>query len=224
MMKRIPGAMIFLISVLTAGSFAQQNEKSLSLEDCITEAIKSNLGIAVEILNPEIADTYGMVCFSTDWQEPIMWGHYADFNRGIVLGFESVSNRFDIKEVKYPPERKKMSLDPQSVTPSEYIDAVGFIKYKGWSYEKEHRFFVKLDDCRCIEENYFLAFANDLRLREVIIGPAHPCKNRKNYTKTARYIVDLVKQNGAKLIVSRPEFGGYRIVRCGLWTPRFVST
>jgi hypothetical protein len=25
-----------------------------------------------------VADTYGMVCFSTNWQEPIMWGHYAD--------------------------------------------------------------------------------------------------------------------------------------------------
>ena len=172
-------------------------------------------------IRTQVADTYGMVCFSTNWQEPIMWGHYADCNKGIVLGFEVVSNRFAIKEVEYPSERKEVSLDPQTVTPSEYIEAVGFIKYKGWSYEKEHRFFVKLDDCISIEGNYFLKFGNDLDLKKVIIGPEHPSKNKKNYIQTARYIMELVKQTGAELMVSRAEFGGYRVVRCGYWTPRF---
>ena len=172
-------------------------------------------------IRTKVADTYGMVCFSTNWQEPIMWGHYADCNKGIVLGFEVVSNRFTIKEVKYPSERKKISLDPKTVRPSEYIEAVGLIKYKGWSYEKEHRFFVKLDDCICIEGNYFLKFGDDLKLRKVIIGPEHPSKNKKNYIQTARHITELVKQTGAELIVSRAEFGDYRVVRCGYWTPKF---
>lgn len=175
----------------------------------------------LEKIRTKVADTYGMVCFSTNWQEPIMWGHYADCNKGIVLGFEVVSNRFTIKEVKYSSERKKVSLDPQPVTPSEYIEAVGFIKYEGWSYEKEHRFFIKLDDCICIEGDYFLKFGNDLDLKKVIIGPEHPSKNKKNYIQTARHIIDLVKQTGAELMVSRAEFGGYRVVRCGYWTPKF---
>ena len=79
-------------------------------------------------IRTKVSDTYGMVCFSTDWQEPIMWGHYADRNNGIVLGFEVVSNRFTIREVKYPSKRRRMSLDPQIVTPSKYIEAVGFVK------------------------------------------------------------------------------------------------
>jgi outer membrane protein TolC len=37
------------------GSFAQENKKSLSLEECIIGAMKNNLRIAVEVLNPEIA-------------------------------------------------------------------------------------------------------------------------------------------------------------------------
>jgi len=172
-------------------------------------------------IRTRVADTYGMVCFSTDWQEPIMWGHYADRNKGIVLGFEFISDRFVIKEVKYSEEIEQVALDPLFITLSEYIEAVGFIKYKGWSYEKEYRFFVKLDDCIRIEENYFIEFGGDLRLREVIIGPEHPSKNKKNYTKTASYIIALVKQNSAKLIVSRAEFGGYKIRTCGFWTPRF---
>ena len=150
-----------------------------------------------------------------------MWGHYADFNKGIVLGFDVVSDRFTIKKVEYPSKRKKVPFDPQTVTPSEYIKAVGFIKYIGWSYEKEHRFFVKLEDCICIEGNYFLKFGSDLDLKKVIIGPEHPSKDKKNYTKMASYIINLVKQTGAELMVSRAEFGGYRIVRCGYWTPKF---
>jgi len=172
-------------------------------------------------IRTKVADTYGMVCLSTNWKEPIMWGHYADRNKGIVLGFKLVSNRFSIKEVKYPTARKHISLDPKTVTPSRYIEAVGFIKYKGWSYEKEHRFFVKLDECICIEGSYFLKFGNDLDLKKVIIGPEHPSKDKKNYIQTAKYIVELVKNNGAELIVSRAEFGGYRVVRSGFWTPRF---
>lgn len=173
-------------------------------------------------IRTEVSNTYGMVCFSTNWQEPIMWGHYADSNKGIVLGFE-VPNRFNINEVDYPSKRKRVPLDPQTTTPNEYIEAVGFIKYEGWSYEKEHRFFVKLEDCIFIEGNYFLKFSKGLKLKKVIIGPEHPSKNKKNYMQTARYITDLVKQNKAELIVTRAEFGGYRVVRCGLWTPRFET-
>lgn len=178
----------------------------------------------IEKIRNKIADTYGMVCFSSGWHEPIMWGHYADSNKGIVLGFEVVSNRYDIKPVFYPPQRIKISLDNlQSISSSEYINAVGFIKYKSWSYEKEHRFFVQLDACLNIEGNYFLYFGNDFVLKKVIIGPANPFKDRKSYTQTAKYLIELLKQYDVELIVSRPEFGAYRVIPCGLWTPRFVK-
>ncbi|OGD17779.1 MAG: hypothetical protein A2W03_11810 [Candidatus Aminicenantes bacterium RBG_16_63_16] len=47
---------IFLILVSFSGLRAQTEKKiSLSLEDCLVRAIKSNLEVAVEIINPEIA-------------------------------------------------------------------------------------------------------------------------------------------------------------------------
>ncbi len=120
----------------------------------------------LEKIRTKVANTYGRVCFSNNWHEPIMWGHYADCNKGIVLGFEFVSKRFIIQGVKYPSERKNISLNPKNITPSKYIEAVGFIKYKGWSYEKEHRFFVKLYDCTYINGNYFLNFDNDIVVKK----------------------------------------------------------
>jgi len=55
MIKRILWASISLILVLAVPSLAQENKKSLSLEDCIVGAIKNNLRIAVEVLNPDLA-------------------------------------------------------------------------------------------------------------------------------------------------------------------------
>lgn len=56
MTKRITGAFLFLILILTSGLSAQENKISLSLEECIVGAMKNNLRVAVEVLNPEIAD------------------------------------------------------------------------------------------------------------------------------------------------------------------------
>jgi len=58
MCKRTIGIFIFLIFFMATASFAQQEEKalSLSLEDCILKALKNNLGVAIEVLNPELAD------------------------------------------------------------------------------------------------------------------------------------------------------------------------
>jgi hypothetical protein len=171
-------------------------------------------------IRKKIAKTYGMACFSITWNEPIMWGHYADNNKGIVLGFELISSEYEIKKVDYPPDRVKVTFDLKTVTAEEYIQDLGFIKYVGWSYEKEYRLFLKLEDCEYIEGNYFLKIDNNLLLKEVIIGPHHPTRT-KNYTREAKYIVQLANQYNADLIVTRPEYGGYRIIESGYWTPRF---
>jgi outer membrane protein TolC len=47
---------LFSILFLTAGAWAQKKEKALSLEDCILKAMQNNLNVAVEVLNPELAD------------------------------------------------------------------------------------------------------------------------------------------------------------------------
>lgn len=41
---------------LLAGLRAQNNKLSLSLEECITRAMRNNLNVAVEVLNPELSD------------------------------------------------------------------------------------------------------------------------------------------------------------------------
>jgi outer membrane protein TolC len=47
---------VLLILFLIEGALAQQKEKPLSLEECILQALKNNLNLAVQVLNPELAD------------------------------------------------------------------------------------------------------------------------------------------------------------------------
>jgi outer membrane protein TolC len=56
MIKRVSAGLFICLFVMTVATFAQQNTKSLSLDDCIVDALENNLRIAVEVLNPQIAE------------------------------------------------------------------------------------------------------------------------------------------------------------------------
>lgn len=56
MLKAKSTITILLIIMFAAGGWSQDNELALSLDECIKTALKNNLGLAVEILNPELAD------------------------------------------------------------------------------------------------------------------------------------------------------------------------
>ncbi len=57
MFKRAIGAFIFMTFILATGVQAQDEKTlSLSLEECILKAMEKNLGVAIEVLNPELAD------------------------------------------------------------------------------------------------------------------------------------------------------------------------
>lgn len=58
MFKRTIGILAVTGLILIAFSHAQENENnlSLSLEDCILKAMRNNLGVAIEVMNPELAD------------------------------------------------------------------------------------------------------------------------------------------------------------------------
>ena len=50
-----PLCFIFIL-FLFSGLHAQEKKMSLTLEECITKAMRNNLNVAVEVLNPELAD------------------------------------------------------------------------------------------------------------------------------------------------------------------------
>jgi hypothetical protein len=118
----------------------------------------------------------GLLCFSADWRNPLLWAHYSDKQKGLCLGFE-------IPEQKGDPENDEIErvryIERPEAFPSNFADLPGlersllvrrilFTKFNDWHYEQEIRVWGPLQN----EEGglYFLEFDEKLRLKEVIVG------------------------------------------------------
>ena len=113
----------------------------------------------------------GLVSFSKGWDNPVLWSHYADSHKGIVLGFDIDDTEY-LRIVEYvevflngvgisnwnDPERLKLFKSAYST------------KHKDWAYETEVRQFIKLTDQDPYSKLYFVDFFPDLQLREIIFG------------------------------------------------------
>ncbi len=114
-----------------------------------------------------IVKSRGLISFSTKWDNPIIWSHYADRHRGICLGFE-VDER-DTFAVTYTDDRISM-MEEMRVhgDRKKLLQRILSTKHTPWAYEHEVRVFSEFNN----EEAglYFQPFNERLALREVILG------------------------------------------------------
>ena len=80
----------------------------------------------------------------------LMWSHYADGGRGVLLGMDVVGDA--VEEVIYRDELPVYGLD------CETAQELFTYKLSAWSYEEEYRTFT---------ENTYVR----IRLREIVLGP-----------------------------------------------------
>jgi hypothetical protein len=112
---------------------------------------------------------FGLVCYSAVIDDPVIWSHYADAHKGMVLEFEFETPPLG---VNYPPNDLRPQLDPNDPEiqgDSLWAITIGFTwKAKSWEYEKEYREFIELSACRMAGSHYFCS-PNGI-LRRVILG------------------------------------------------------
>lgn len=122
----------------------------------------------------------GIVCMSTSWQHPLMWGHYADSHRGVCLGFDVRAS--DWKKVKYQETRPRLTdfgkRSLKALTSSDW-EEITLTKFKAWEYEDEYRCIVELKDPDLVSGLYFKPFDGSLILREVIVGERSDVKRER---------------------------------------------
>jgi len=123
---------------------------------------------SVDIFN----DKWGITCFSGNWNDPVMWSHYADEHKGIALGFEFpslVPDKVDYKEHPIPEEEwlNQFQNDPDGAMKAWFLR-----KYTSWQYEDEYRFISDLKEPDPLDpKHYYVDFGPmTLELRELIIG------------------------------------------------------
>ena len=93
-------------------------------------------------LRSDILVFKAITCFSANWSNLLMWGHYADKHRGCVIGFdtEKLSSQVGTPlQVKYPYDNRRV---PMPTTVNTYYDSQRatdtiITKPREWSYEEE---------------------------------------------------------------------------------------
>lgn len=156
-----------------------------------------------------VSKNYGLLCFSKKWEEPLLWGHYADKHKGVAIGFEILKD--EIFEVEYSsePKRTKFELTNNREENEKLFLDLAKTKYEKWSYEEEHRILVKLKDCFSVRfENKDLLvvkFHERLKVKKIIFG----CKF--DYKKEQETMMGLAKKLDAKIIPTRKGWEDYKI-------------
>lgn len=218
-----------LYHMTSAGSclkILQQRRLKISLFDDLNDpfellAISTGEKMArtlLKHLKKELTKKHGLLCFSSTWQEPLLWAHYGDKHRGVCLGFE-IAKRLP-QQVKYVPERLNHSFSvekvPLSPEAARLVHESLYTKHDGWEYEKEWRIFTDLTDPEN-DGRYYVPFSDEMILKEVILGDR--CK-----LKIAS-IAELLNRNAPQVTIraARAAFTSFSVVKQKAITPKMIG-
>lgn len=157
----------------------------------------------------------GLLSFSANWTNPVLWSHYATRHKGICLGFDL--RRSIVQFVEYADQRLRgrlvKSRDNRIVIPEDIQDRLCRTKSDDWRYEQEIRVFVELEKAKTEGGLYFWPFNSDMRLAEVILGPR--CDNKLS---TISALVAVTSPD-AVVFKARLAFKSFRVVLDGRTRP-----
>jgi hypothetical protein len=155
----------------------------------------------------------GLLCFSANWRNPVLWSHYAASHRGICLGFDLKRN--EVQKVVYEENRIRMDLSTASLSSisADLRDQLLRTKSQHWQYEGEYRRFVSLPKAEKEGRLYFWPFDGDLSLKEVILG------QQNELSLPAIRELTAATNHDAVVFRARLAFRSFEILAHGSWPP-----
>ena len=132
-----------------------------------------------------INDWCGVLCFSRDWHNAMLWSHYGDKHRGICLGLDIsaevhepfyVANRQEFDTdlrvlLAAAPRRKGLTpSDPEFQACEQAVARILLTKYDAWRYENEVRTFIALKAEQRQGPFYFAEIDKHFQPRTIILG------------------------------------------------------
>lgn len=163
------------------------------------ELSNRNLRRVLKETKTELSKTTGLICFSKNWTNPLLWGHYADKHKGICLGFDIPD--LHLTKVDYVSAR----IPAPTVIDEPFMKGLLATKFEHWRYEEEYRAFVSLTEE--IEGFYYADFSETLKLSEVIVGDQSQIARSRIFEALG----DLVA--GVEVFKARAAFKSFKVVR-----------
>src|SRR5258708_13016860 len=125
-----------------------------------------------------VSQIVGLVCLTGEENKPLMWSHYTDSHKGMLLEFDASHPYFrensKLTKVKYSETR--VPFDPAwpdgSPELEHHCGEVLCTKNAAWTYESEWRFLIALRDCHQTKPNgrtlYFTDIPPGLVVRAIL--------------------------------------------------------
>ena len=155
-----------------------------------------------------IRRSYGALCFSKTWENPVLWSHYAEKHRGMCLGID-VGTGIYVREPFYADRQTKLdaSIIVQAMLNNDMTEAAPLMermlltKFSGWSYENEMRVLTRLENRT--GSYYFYEFSDKLKPSQIILGP-------------------LCSVLPSELVKATPSYPGIEVIRTRLSSESFT--
>lgn len=156
---------------------------------------------------------FKFLSFCENWSSPVMWGHYGDNHRGIVLEFEITESL--LEKVNYIGERLHINLEDITTFSGKQIYDLQIkmltSKYADWAYEKEQRVILMKDEVEKVGKHYFLNFSADFKVTAVIKGIRNESSNKDiQSSKKSPHPLDIFQARNAFKsfqVVENKQFG-----------------
>jgi len=140
---------IFLNQRLYASSFKNLNDnfEGQFFNNSFNETIRTRL-------EPKKNEHISICSFSGHYKNHLLWSHYSNGHRGLVVGFDVIDGRHEIKKVNYKGLKSYDNL-PYKL---EDIKSIFLNKIPEWEYEDEYRIIA--------EKQCYI----DIKIKKVIFG------------------------------------------------------
>ena len=104
-----------------------------------------------------VASKFRTACFSRNFDNTLMWSHYTDKHKGIVIGYDfemiraAGKGQIEGSDIDYRRHKDKLregsfagDFDKKKALTLKYVIRKIFTKHPSWSYEQEFRFITRI--------------------------------------------------------------------------------
>jgi len=143
-------------------------------------------------LQNRLRERVGLFCLSARWESHLMWAHYADSHRGVVVEFDRLEDAFSGDETELLGEVKQVLYSedvPQLDFFTRSTELLFLTKSREWEYEKEFRILLPVSECypdgNQDDPIYLYELRRD-RISSVIFGLRMPDNEKQEIEMTIR--------------------------------------
>jgi hypothetical protein len=148
----------------------------------------------------QISEKIGIVCLTEKNDNILMWSHYAEQHRGLVIGFDS--NKLSDKIFRVNYGKKRAEIKYGELNAIENVLPLLLRKSIDWQYEDECRYLYELNSCTKIDSKDFkcgflyLQPLQEFAIVEVVFG----CRISEEDKKELSRIIASKNSNGNILV------------------------